>query len=54
MKGAHSDFLSPDIVARMQAAQPRMQFVEAPDSGHPIAADNPAFLIAELRRFFVD
>lgn len=54
IKGADSDFLSPDILARMKAAQPRMQFVEAPDSGHPIAADNPAFLLAQLRRFFID
>lgn len=54
IKGADSDFLSPEIVERMRAAQPTLQFVEAPDSGHPVAADNPEFLLAELRRFLVD
>ena len=54
MKGEHSDFLSPDILDRMRATQPLMRFVEVPESGHPIAADNPAFLLGELRRFFVD
>lgn len=54
LKGAHSDFLSPEIVARMQEAQPAMQFLEVPESGHPIPADNPDFLLRELRRFLVD
>lgn len=54
MKGAESDFLSPQILERMQALQPTMQFVEVPDSGHPIAADNPQFLIAQLQHFLVD
>ena len=54
MKGEHSDFLSPDILDRMRETQPLMRFVEVPGSGHPIAADNPEFLLGELRRFFVD
>ena len=54
LKGAESDFLSPEIVARMRESQPSMQFIEVPNSGHPIAADNPDFLLAELRRFLVD
>lgn len=54
LKGAESDFLSPEIVAKMQESQPSMRFMEVPDSGHPIASDNPAFLINELRSFLVD
>ena len=54
LKGAESDFLSPEIQARMKETQPRLQFIEVPDSGHGISADNPDFLLRELRRFFVD
>ena len=54
LKGAESDFLSPEIVSRMRESQPSLQFIEVPDSGHPIASDNPAFLLTELRRFLVD
>ena len=54
LKGAESDFLSPEIVARMRELQPSMQFLEVPDSGHPVASDNPEFLVRELRRFLVD
>ena len=38
----------------MKEAQPNMRFVEVPQSGHPIAADNPAFLLQELKGFLVD
>jgi pimeloyl-ACP methyl ester carboxylesterase len=54
LKGAESDFLSPEILARMKAAQPGMTLVEVPDSGHSIAADNPGFLVRQLRRFLID
>ena len=54
MKGGESDFLSPEIKARMIGAQPSMTWVDVPDSGHGITGDNPAFLINELRAFFVD
>jgi pimeloyl-ACP methyl ester carboxylesterase len=54
LNGAESSFLSPEIADRVREAQPNMQFVEVPRSGHPIAADNPAFLLRELRRFLVD
>ena len=54
LKGAESDFLSPEIVARMRELQPSMQFLEVPDSGHPVSSDNPDFLLTELRRFLVD
>ena len=53
LKGAHSGFLSPEILSRMKELQPTMQLVEVPDSGHPIGADNPDFLIKELRQFLV-
>ena len=54
IKGSESDFLSPDILSRMREPQPNMQLVEAPDAGHSITADNPEFIITELRRFLVD
>ena len=54
LKGAESDFLSPDIQARMRELQPGMQLLEVPDSGHPVATDNPEFLLRELSRFLVD
>ena len=54
LKGAESDYLSPEIMARMKDHLPALQLVEVPDSGHSIAADNPDFLLRELRRFLVD
>ncbi len=54
MKGGESDFLSPEIKARMIEAQPSMTWVDVPESGHGITNDNPDFLISELRAFFVD
>ena len=54
MKGGESDFLSPEIKARMMESQPSMTWVDVPDSGHGITNDNPDFLIRELRAFFVD
>ena len=54
MKGTESDFLSPEIKGRMIEAQPAMTWIDVPDSGHGITGDNPAFLLNELRNFFVD
>ena len=54
MKGGESDFLSTEIKARMVEMQPAMTWIDVPDSGHGITADNPDFLISELRGFFVD
>ena len=54
MKGGESEFLSPEIKARMIDTQPSMTWVDVPDSGHGITGDNPDFLIRELRAFFVD
>ncbi len=54
MKGGESDFLSPEIKARMIEAQPSMTWVDVPESGHGITNDNPGFLLSELRAFFVD
>lgn len=54
LKGAESDFLSPEIQARMRESQPGMRLVEVPESGHGITGDNPEFLLQELRRFCVE
>ena len=54
IKGSESDFLSAEILGRMRGLQPNMQLVEAPESGHSITADNPDFVLTELRRFLVD
>jgi pimeloyl-ACP methyl ester carboxylesterase len=54
LKGAESDFIVAEIRARMTALQPGLQFVEVPDSGHSVAADNPEFLLRELSHFLVD
>ena len=54
MKGGESDFLSPEIKARMIEMQTSMTWVDVPDSGHGITGDNPDFLLRELRGFFVD
>ena len=54
LKGAESDFLSPDILQRMRESQPAMHLDEVPDSGHSIAVDNSDYLLAALRRFLVD
>ena len=54
LKGAESDFLSPEIQARMKETQPSLKLIEVPNSGHPVATDNPDFLLRELRGFLVD
>ena len=54
MKGGESEFLSPEIKARMIDTQPSMTWIDVHDSGHVITGDNPDFLISELRGFFVD
>ena len=54
LKGAESDLLAAEIQARMTELQPGMHFVEVPDSGHSISADNPEFLLRELTHFLVD
>ncbi|MBI4499289.1 MAG: alpha/beta hydrolase [Chloroflexi bacterium] len=51
LKGALSNYLSPEILERMKRLQPTMRFAEVPDSGHPITSHNPAFLIEQLRQF---
>ena len=54
LKGTESDYLSPESLRRMLESQPAMKLVEVPESGHSVAADNPEFLIRELKRFLVD
>lgn len=46
LRGAHSDILSTDIVARMRAKKPDLKVVEIPDRGHVPLLDEPASLAA--------
>jgi pimeloyl-ACP methyl ester carboxylesterase len=48
VRGTRSDMYAPETVARMKAANPRLQVVEV-DAGHDIAGDNEQGLIQELR-----
>ena len=53
LKGAHSDYLSPEILGRMGELNPGMRLVQVPESGHSITAENPDFLVRQLRQFLV-
>lgn len=50
MRGAHSDMYAPESVAKMKAANPRIEVVEV-DAGHNIAGENPQGFLAALRSF---
>jgi esterase len=50
LRGARSDMYAPEMKAKMQAANPRMQVAEV-DAGHNIANDNPQGFLAALRPF---
>jgi pimeloyl-ACP methyl ester carboxylesterase len=50
MRGTRSDMYAPETVAKMQAANPRLQVV-AVDAGHNIAADNPEGFLNAIRAF---
>ncbi len=51
MRGAESDILSPEIAGRMISVLPNGHYVEVPNAGHGITADNPIAFEAEVRRF---
>lgn len=51
LKGALSNYLSPAILERMRQLQPTMELVEVPNSGHPVSAENPTFMVQEVQRF---
>jgi pimeloyl-ACP methyl ester carboxylesterase len=50
MRGSRSDMYAPETVAKMKAANPRLQVVEV-DAGHNIAGENPAGFLKEISAF---
>ncbi len=54
LRGARSDVLTPEIVARMQAEASSLRVEEIPAAGHNIPADAPAAMEAAIRRFLAD
>jgi pimeloyl-ACP methyl ester carboxylesterase len=50
VRGARSDMYAAEAVAKMKAANPRLEVVEV-EAGHDIAAENPAALLAVVRGF---
>jgi pimeloyl-ACP methyl ester carboxylesterase len=50
VRGRRSDMYAPETVAKMKAANPRMEVVEV-DAGHDIAGDNEKGLVQELGRW---
>lgn len=46
LRGANSDLLSPETVAKMRAAKPDMRFAEIPGRGHAPLLDEPDFIAA--------
>ena len=51
LRGELSDILSPDIAARMLAANPHASLVTLPGSGHSVATDVPDLVAAALAEF---
>ena len=50
VRGLRSDMYASETVAKMKAANPRLEVVEV-DAGHDIAGENEAALVEELRRW---
>lgn len=50
IRGARSDLFAAETVAKLRAANPRIELVEI-DAGHNIALDNPESVIRETRAF---
>jgi len=50
MRGTRSDMYAPETVAKMQAANPRLQVVEV-DAGHNIAGENKDDFLKEMDQF---
>lgn len=51
VRGARSDVFHDEDAAKLAAALPRGEWVRIEGAGHTVQGDNPAALIAELRRF---
>jgi pimeloyl-ACP methyl ester carboxylesterase len=54
VRGAESDVFLDEHAERFAQALPRGRWVRVPDSGHTVQGDNPAALLAEMRRFLAD
>lgn len=52
VRGARSDMYAAETVAKMKAANPRLEVAEI-DAGHDLAGDNPSELIRTLKPFLV-
>ena len=50
IRGARSDLFAAETVAKLRAANPRIELVEI-DAGHNVALDNPESVIRETRAF---
>jgi pimeloyl-ACP methyl ester carboxylesterase len=50
MRGTRSDMYAPETVAKMRAANPRLQVAEV-DAGHNVAGDNPEGFLNAIRAF---
>lgn len=50
MRGTRSDMYAPETVAKMKAANPRLQVAEV-DAGHNIAGENPAGFLQQMNHF---
>ena len=50
VRGRRSDMYAPETVAKMKAANPRLEVVEI-DSGHDVAGDNEKALVEGLRKW---
>ncbi|HTO47319.1 MAG TPA: alpha/beta hydrolase [Burkholderiales bacterium] len=50
VRGAQSDMFAPETVAKVKAANPRIDLVEV-DGGHNVAGDNPQGFLAAIRPF---
>jgi pimeloyl-ACP methyl ester carboxylesterase len=50
VRGARSDMYAAETVAKMKAANPRLELAEI-DAGHDLAGDNAAALLAVLTAF---
>ena len=50
LRGKRSDMYAPETMAKMRAANPRLDVFEV-DAGHNIAGENPAGFVAAVREF---
>ena len=50
MRGTRSDLYVPETVAKMKAANPRLEVTEV-DAGHNVAVENPQGFLREMRSF---